>query len=256
MDQGWSPELIAASAAASTRAREAAGWARVSHETIYQALYVQTRGGLRADLHRQLSLRRSDAQAPRRHRRPRQATLPRGVHDQPATRRGRRPCRARSLGRRPDHRAPTTRSAVGTLVERSTRFTILLHLPGRHDAASVAEAMIREMSKPARPPTPLDHLGPRQRARRLRRHPARTSTAGLLLRPALTLATRHQREHQPAAALLARARAPTSPSHTAARPRPDRRHPQRPTTPYPGPADPSPSAGCTARPTRQQHDRC
>ena len=25
-------------------------------------------------------------------------------------------------------------SAVGTLVERSTRFMILLHLPGRHDA--------------------------------------------------------------------------------------------------------------------------
>jgi len=34
---------------------------------------------------------------------------------------------------------------VGTLVERTTRFTILLHLPGRHDAESVAEAMIREM---------------------------------------------------------------------------------------------------------------
>ena len=32
---------------------------RVSHETIYQALYVQTRGTLRADLHRQLSLKRS-----------------------------------------------------------------------------------------------------------------------------------------------------------------------------------------------------
>lgn len=31
---------------------------RVSHETIYQALHVQTRGGLRADLHRQLSLKR------------------------------------------------------------------------------------------------------------------------------------------------------------------------------------------------------
>ena len=30
----------------------------MSHETIYQALYVQTRGRLRADLHRQLSLKR------------------------------------------------------------------------------------------------------------------------------------------------------------------------------------------------------
>ena len=37
------------------------------------------------------------------------------------------------------------KSAIGTLVERSTRFVILLHLPGRHDAESVAEAMIREM---------------------------------------------------------------------------------------------------------------
>mgnify|MGYP000853334242 CR=1 FL=1 len=38
-------------------------------------------------------------------------------------------------------------AAIGTLVERSTRFTILLHLPGRHDAESVATAMLREMSK-------------------------------------------------------------------------------------------------------------
>jgi len=38
-------------------------------------------------------------------------------------------------------------SAIGTLVERSTRFTILLHLPDGHDSASVAEVMIREMSK-------------------------------------------------------------------------------------------------------------
>ena len=36
-------------------------------------------------------------------------------------------------------------SAVGTLVERSTRFTILLHLPESHDADTVAETMLREM---------------------------------------------------------------------------------------------------------------
>ena len=38
-------------------------------------------------------------------------------------------------------------SSVGTLVERSTRFTILLHLPGRHDAESVAAAMIDQMGR-------------------------------------------------------------------------------------------------------------
>ncbi len=33
------------------------------------------------------------------------------------------------------------RSAIGTLVERTTRFVILLHLPGRHGAIEVRDAM-------------------------------------------------------------------------------------------------------------------
>jgi len=36
-------------------------------------------------------------------------------------------------------------SAIGTLVERSTRFTILLHLSGDHTADTVAAAMIEAM---------------------------------------------------------------------------------------------------------------
>ncbi|GAS92944.1 insertion element ISCmi3 transposase [Mycolicibacterium brisbanense] len=38
-------------------------------------------------------------------------------------------------------------SAIGTLVERSTRFTILLHLPVDHTADSVATAMIEAMNE-------------------------------------------------------------------------------------------------------------
>jgi transposase, IS30 family len=38
-------------------------------------------------------------------------------------------------------------SAIGTLVERTTRFTILLHLPGDHTADTVAAAMIEAMSE-------------------------------------------------------------------------------------------------------------
>ena len=38
-----------------------------------------------------------------------------------------------------------SRSAIGTLVERSTRFLLLLHLPDRHDAVSVRDEMIRVM---------------------------------------------------------------------------------------------------------------
>jgi IS30 family transposase len=36
-------------------------------------------------------------------------------------------------------------SAIGTLVERTTRYTILLHLPGDHTANTVATAMIAAM---------------------------------------------------------------------------------------------------------------
>lgn len=39
------------------------------------------------------------------------------------------------------------RSAIGTLVERSSRFTVLLHLPaGRHTAEAVRDAVVEAMS--------------------------------------------------------------------------------------------------------------
>jgi IS30 family transposase len=142
MDQGWSPKLIAR---VLKEESPQVIMGRVSHETIYQALYVQTRGSLRKDLHQHLSTKR-----PRR--KPRTGL-----------RRTNSPYReAFKISQRPpevaDRAVPghwegdlvlgvAGGVAVGTLVERSTRFTILLHLPGRHDADSVAEAMIREMSQ-------------------------------------------------------------------------------------------------------------
>lgn len=141
MDQGWSPKLIA------QVLREESPhtiMGRVSHETIYQALYVQTRGGLRKDLYRHLSTKRP-------------ARKPQG-----GAKRANSPYKeAFKISQRPaevaDRAVPghwegdlimgsPGSPAVGTLVERATRFTILLHLPGRHDAESVAQAMIREMS--------------------------------------------------------------------------------------------------------------
>nr|WP_300961944.1 IS30 family transposase [Nocardioides abyssi] len=147
MDEGWSPGLIAALLRREHPGTSAAArMSRVSHETIYQALYVQTRGSLRQDLARKLS-------TARRSRKPRSDL----------ERRANSPYReAFKISQRPaevtDRAVPghwegdlilgsANGSAVGTLVERSTRFVILLHLPGRHDAASVAEAMIREMGK-------------------------------------------------------------------------------------------------------------
>ena len=143
MDEGWSPRLIAEVLAADHRHMI---MDRVSAETIYQALYVQARGGLRQDLYRQLSLKR-------RRRKPRGSTEGRGKSlYREAFTISQRPAEAADRAV-PGHwegdliMGAGNVSAVGTLVERSTRFTILLHLPDRHDADSVAAAMIREMTK-------------------------------------------------------------------------------------------------------------
>jgi len=140
LDAGWSPKLIAT---VLTQEYPHMIMERVSHETIYQALYVQGRGSLRKDLYRQLSTKRPRRQARTGVRRPNSPY-------REAFKISQRPAEVADRAV-PGHwegdlviGAGGT-SAVGTLVERATRFTILLHLPGRHDAGSVAEAMIREM---------------------------------------------------------------------------------------------------------------
>jgi IS30 family transposase len=143
MDAGWSPGLIAEVLKTD---HPQMIMNRVSHETIYQALYVQARGGLRADLYQKLSLKR-------RQRKPRSSSAGRGssLYSEAFTI-SQRPAEAADRAV-PGHwegdliMGAGNASAVGTLVERSTRFTILLHLPDRHDAESVAAAMIREMGK-------------------------------------------------------------------------------------------------------------
>ena len=123
MDQGWSPGLIAKVLAAE-HGSEASQ--RVSHETIYQALYVQTRGRLRADLARCLSTKRTTRKK-------------RGRTDN----RGKPYARALTISQRPasvaDRAVPghwegdliigTNRSAIGTVIERKSRATLLVHLP-------------------------------------------------------------------------------------------------------------------------------
>jgi IS30 family transposase len=135
LEQLWSPEQIA-------------GWLKdefgddptmhVSHETIYKSLYVQGRGELRRELTRCLRTGRA-------------ARIPRGRGE----RRGRIPDMV-MISERPaeieDRAVPghwegdliigkSNRSAIGTLVERSTGYVMLLHLPDGQTAESVRTAM-------------------------------------------------------------------------------------------------------------------
>jgi IS30 family transposase len=141
MDDGWSPRLIAKVLA---RDHPDDKLARVSHETIYKCLYVQTRGQLRADLHKCLSTKRAA-------RKTRGSSERRGKFNDAFTIRD-RPAEAKDRAV-PGHWegdliiGTGSGSAIGTLVERSTRFTILLHLPKDHTAESVATAMIAAMSE-------------------------------------------------------------------------------------------------------------
>jgi len=139
MDLRWSPAQISSSLREVYPDREEL---RVSPETIYQSLYVQGRGHLRADLHKQL-------RSGRAHRRPQTAAGQSKWSKIPG---------AISISERPaeaDDRAvpghwegdlilgSNCRSAIGTLVERATRYVLLVHLPGAHDAPSVAAALTK-----------------------------------------------------------------------------------------------------------------
>ena len=75
-------------------------------------------------------------------------------------------------------------SAIGTLVERTTRFVMLLHLPDRHGADAVRDAMITAISDLPDRAAPLADLGPGHRDGPPRRDHPGHRPADLLLRPA------------------------------------------------------------------------
>jgi IS30 family transposase len=122
--EGWSPEQIANRLRVDFPEDESM---RISHEAIYQALYIQGRGALKRELVACLRTGRA-LRVPRS--RTRQKVW---AHVTPEVMISERPAEVEDRAV-PGHwegdlLIGLERSAIGTLVERTTRFTMLIHLP-------------------------------------------------------------------------------------------------------------------------------
>ena len=137
----WSPQQIS-------------GWLRetfndpemyVAAETIYRAVYLQPRGGLKREV--QIHLRTG-----RSMRRPRRgATTTRPERIPGMLNISQRPAQATDRAVPGHHEGDlilgkNNGSAIGTIVERTTRFVLLLHLPARHGAVEVRDAIVAKMA--------------------------------------------------------------------------------------------------------------
>ena len=132
----WSPEQISDHLATTFPDRAEM---QVCPETIYQALYVQGRGHLRADLHQHLRTGRAV-------RRPRRSTAKSSGKIPDMILISERPAEVADRAV-PGHwegdliLGSNCRSAVATLVERQTRYTMLVHLPDGHNAVAVRDGL-------------------------------------------------------------------------------------------------------------------
>jgi IS30 family transposase len=137
LKQDWSPEQISKRLVLAFPDRPEM---RVSPETIYQSLYVESRGALKRELTKHLRTGRS-VRKPQKRSNARRPRVPDalGIANRPAE------VTERAV---PGHwegdliTGALNKSAIGTLVERVTGFVTLLHLPDEHGAEQVRDAII------------------------------------------------------------------------------------------------------------------
>ena len=119
---------------------------RVSPETIYRSIYLQGKGSLRRELHTCLRTGRALRKPQRRpeERRGRLRDMV-GISERPAE------VEDRAV---PGHwegdlilGGTASGSAIGTVVERASRFVMLLHLPEDHTAEAVQDAIVAKMAQ-------------------------------------------------------------------------------------------------------------
>jgi IS30 family transposase len=138
----WSPQQIAASLVSDYPDDLEM---RVSHETIYRSLFIQARGELRKEL---TACLRSGRTRRRPHKRAQQSRVGR-LRDMIML--SERPAEAEDRAV-PGHWegdliiGKGAHSAIGTLVERSSRYVMLLHLPNGRTAEHVRIALTRQLS--------------------------------------------------------------------------------------------------------------
>lgn len=119
---------------------------RVSHETIYRSIYLQGKGNLRRELHTCLRTGRAMRKPQRRADKRRG-----GLRDMVSI--SERPAEVEDRAI-PGHwegdlilGSTASGSAIGTVVERTSRFVLLLHLPERHTADAVQDAIVAKMAQ-------------------------------------------------------------------------------------------------------------
>jgi len=142
LEAKWSPQQISAWLASQYPDRPEM---QVSHETIYQSLFVQSRGALRKELHTCLrtgrAMRRAKAYVKANHIGQGKIKDMVMISERPAE------VKDRAV---PGHWEGDLifgkkMTSVGTLVERHSRYVILLKLPNGHNAEAVRKAMTKRI---------------------------------------------------------------------------------------------------------------